>query len=77
MSDSESNQLSNIEIMLNGAPRNLQEPVNVATLLSQMQLDGMRLAVEVDGSIVPRSQYVNRLLENGAVVEVITAVGGG
>jgi len=77
VSDLQDDQLLAVGIVLNGAPKTLEAPISILELLNQMQLKGVRLAVEVDGAIVPRSEYPNKLLNHGAVVEVITAVGGG
>lgn len=42
-----------------------------------MQLGGKRVAVERNGEIVPRSQYVQVKLQDGDQLEIVVAVGGG
>ena len=36
-----------------------------------------RIAVEINGDIVPKSTYGERILEDGEIVEVVSFVGGG
>jgi sulfur carrier protein len=64
------------QITLNGEPRNLAAPASIASLLQDLQLQG-RLAVEVNGTIVPRSEHAGHRLEAGDRVEIVRAVGGG
>jgi sulfur carrier protein len=64
------------QITLNGEPRNLAAPASIASLLQELQLRG-RLAVEVNGTIVPRSEHPRHGLAAGDRVEIIRAVGGG
>jgi sulfur carrier protein len=66
-----------IEITINGQPRSLSAPINVARLLDQLELTGRRLALERNGEIVPRSQFDAVELANGDTLEIVIAVGGG
>jgi sulfur carrier protein len=42
-----------------------------------MGLEGKRIAVEVNGEVVPRSRWGAALLADGDRVEIVGAVGGG
>lgn len=66
-----------MNIQLNGEPKPLDEPCSVAKLLSELSLADKRVAVEINGEIVPRSQQTSRLLRADDRVEVVVAVGGG
>ena len=66
-----------IHVVLNGAPKELPEAVTFAQLLEQLDLAGKRLAVEVNGAIVPRSRFGEARLADGDRIEVVMAVGGG
>lgn len=46
-------------------------------LLNEMALSQGRFAVEVNGNLVPKSQFEQFKLENNMVIEVVRAVGGG
>jgi len=43
----------------------------------ELTLEGKRIAVEVNGAIVPRSRYADTRLVAGDRVEIVGAVGGG
>jgi thiamine biosynthesis protein ThiS len=64
-------------IHLNGAPRTVPDGSTVLDLLSLLELPKERVAVEVDGEIVRKSAYAERVIEDGARVEVVGFVGGG
>lgn len=66
-----------IELTINGAARQVSLPLNVMQLLEEMQLSGKRVAVERNGEIVPRSQYLAVELAHGDQLEIVVAVGGG
>ncbi|HHH36777.1 MAG TPA: sulfur carrier protein ThiS [Gammaproteobacteria bacterium] len=66
-----------MEIQLNGENREVAEGLTVADLLALMDLQGRRLAVEVNGEIVPRSEHPTHRLHPGDRVEVVHAIGGG
>ena len=36
-----------------------------------------RIAVECNGAIVPKSEYGNRMLQDGDTLEIVSFVGGG
>lgn len=64
-------------IRLNGALRTLPAPWAVARLIEDLGFTGKRIAVEVNGQIVPRSHYGEVRLAADDRVEVVVAVGGG
>ena len=66
-----------IPITVNGVTRQIQQPLNLAQLLAEMQLAGKRVAVERNGEIVPRSQYSATTLCPDDQLEIVVAVGGG
>ena len=66
-----------MQIILNGEPHDMPEQVYVTDLIEQLGLSGQRLAIEVNGDIVPRSQHAERQLGAGDRVEVVRAIGGG
>lgn len=66
-----------IEIAINGTPRQFAEPLDVANLIEHLELSGKRIAVELNGDIVPRSQFSNTPLSSGDMLEIVVAVGGG
>lgn len=66
-----------MNITINGKQQNLAAETSIEQLIEQLGLQGRRLAVEVNLDIVPRSDYGQRLLADGDVVEIVQAIGGG
>ncbi len=66
-----------MKIMINGEPRSLAATTTLVDLLETEGLGERRVAVEVNGEIVPRSQHVDRILAEGDKVEIVHALGGG
>jgi sulfur carrier protein len=66
-----------MDILLNGANHSLPADCSVARLLAEAGLGGRRVAVEVNGAIVPRSAHDGHLLHEGDQVEIVHALGGG
>ncbi len=65
-----------MQILINGEPSLLLQPISIAALLEQLAVHG-RLAVEVNGEIVPRSQFGAYHLQPNDTVEIVKAIGGG
>lgn len=51
--------------------------LTVASLVTALDLNGKRLAIERNGEIVPRSQFADVFLHEGDKLEIVGAVGGG
>ena len=67
-----------MQIKVNGALTTLAEPSpSIASLIEHMTLAGKRIAVELNGEIVPKSRYAVTALSDGDSVEIVGAVGGG
>jgi sulfur carrier protein len=66
-----------MDILLNGEPRSVPPGSNPAGLIDLLALGGRRVAVEINGAIVPRSRYAEHELRPGDRVEIVHAVGGG
>lgn len=65
-----------MQITLNGESLDLDSCVNIAQLLTRLELSG-RLAVEVNHRIVPRSSFPTYEIKAGDKVEIVEAIGGG
>lgn len=49
----------------------------VAEYLAENGYDTKRVAVELNGDILPKAQYDSTVLQDGDIVEVVSFVGGG
>jgi sulfur carrier protein len=67
-----------MQIRLNGEPFALpQTRPTIVELLAHQGLTERRVAVEINGEIVPRSRHAEHALAEGDVVEIVHALGGG
>lgn len=72
----ESNELPST-FTLNGNQQLLIGSPSVNDLLEQLGYVGKRVAVELNGDVVPKSQYFSRQINVGDRFEIVVAVGGG
>lgn len=66
-----------MQIQLNGEAKSLTAACTLADLIATEAPHATRIAVERNGAIVPRSQYAQTTLEDGDILEIVIAVGGG
>ncbi len=67
-----------MQLTINGKSRSFDsDGFSVAHLVQTLELTGKRLAIELNGEIVPRSQFENAQLADGDKLEIVGAVGGG
>ena len=64
-------------LRVNGETLSLAGPATVADLLREQGLTGRKVAVELNGEIVPRSRHADTALADGDRLEIVVAVGGG
>jgi thiazole synthase len=62
---------------VNGEARTLPQPLTVAQLLEHLGYDRRRVAVEVNGDVVPAVRHAEQILASADRVEIVTLVGGG
>lgn len=65
-----------MKLTVNGDTLTL-DGTTIADLVTQLALTGRRLAVEVNREIIPKSQHGDYTLNEGDVVEIVHAIGGG
>lgn len=66
-----------LAVHVNGAEREVAAGTTVAQLLEQLELRPELVAVEVNGSLVPRARRAEHELSGGDAIELVTLVGGG
>ena len=66
-----------MDIELNGQPRRIDSGASVVVLLETEGLAERRVAVQVNGEIIPRSLHATHALVEGDRVEIVHALGGG
>jgi len=66
-----------IEIIENGQRRQVPGGAALSELLTFLQIDPERVAVELNRAIVPRSDWAHATVDPGATLEIVQFVGGG
>jgi len=62
---------------VNGDATDLPSGLTARQLLERLDLSGKRVALEVNGEIVPRSTHATHEFRDGDKVEIVHAIGGG
>lgn len=63
-------------IRVNGEAETFAEE-SVSQLLQRLHVDGRGIAVAMNGDVVPRSQWDDARIDDGATIEIVTAAAGG
>lgn len=66
-----------IALTINGKRRELPAETPLLELLAQEGIDHRRIAVGLNGEVIPRGEYDGALLREGDVLEIVHMVGGG
>ena len=66
-----------MEIMLNGQTREVPAATTARQLIAMLDLEGRRLAMEINQEVVPRSRFDDLQLQQGDRIEIVHAIGGG
>jgi len=69
--------MDDMVICLNGATQHLTTGACVQDLIDSLALGKARFAVEVNGSLVPRSTYAAHQLQEDDQIEIVHAIGWG
>ena len=54
-----------------------KEEIKLSSYLEESGINPQRIAVELNGEILPKSQYGDTVLKDGDIVEIVNFVGGG
>jgi sulfur carrier protein len=65
-----------MDLLLNGEPFSLGQTKTIADLVISLELDG-KFAIELNQTIIPRSEYTTTTLHAGDQIEIVQAIGGG
>ncbi len=69
--------MRSLKIRLNGDPYEIAGPVTVAELLTRLEIDARRVAVEHNLVILKRDAFDRTALADGDDIEIVNFVGGG
>ena len=69
-----------MQINLNGEKRtipNTSNLVSLVSLLSQLNIDPKKVAVEINLQIIPKSSFFDTNIKDGDNIEIVHFIGGG
>lgn len=66
-----------MQIVVNGAAQEVAAESSVQQLIESLALGGGKIAIELNGEILPRSLFTETLLQADDKLEIVQAIGGG
>jgi len=66
-----------MQYILNGQEKSIDHDVTVSQLLTDLQLESLRVAVEINEDLVPRKRFNETVIHPNDRIEIVTFVGGG
>ena len=66
-----------MKIRLNGEAYEIAGPLSVSALLSQLDIDSRRVAVERNVVVLKRTEFDSTIVAEGDEIEIVNFVGGG
>ena len=66
-----------VQVSVNGEQRRVNEGISIAELVSELGFDPIRVAVERNLEVVPRSTLREVTVQDGDDFEIVRFVGGG
>lgn len=64
-------------LFVNGEQTSCEEGITLENLIGELGYEKAKIAVEVNGEIVPKAEYEGCVLGEADKLEVVTFVGGG
>ena len=65
------------KIQLNGKKLKIQLNLSIKDLLKKYKLNDNKIAIELNGAILPKDKYKHRKLKNNDKIEIVQFIGGG
>lgn len=66
-----------MQLQINGEAQQLEGVSTLAELVEQQGLAGRRVAIEINGEIIPRAEHASTALAERDEIEIVHAIGGG
>lgn len=64
-------------MIINGEKKEIPHPISLLEFLQQEGFQKERIAVELNGEILPKSQYDSAVIQEKDRLEIVSFVGGG
>jgi sulfur carrier protein len=65
------------KIQLNGKKVKIQSNLSVKDLIKKYRLKENKIAIELNGTILPKDHYKNKKVKNNDKIEIVQFIGGG
>lgn len=66
-----------MELMVNGKKREVPDGATITTVLKELNINPLRVAVQLNLEIIKRERYEETMLKSGDRLEIITFMAGG
>ena len=66
-----------IKLMVNGKPRDLESSLDLVRFLESYGVNLQHVAVGYNGVVLEKENYLDTVLKEGDVLEIVKPVGGG
>ena len=65
------------KIQLNGKKVKIQRNLSIKDLIKKYKLKENKIAIELNGTILPKDHYKNKKIKNNDKIEIVQFIGGG
>ena len=65
------------KIQLNGKKIKVSKDINIEDLIKKYRLDEKKIAIELNGEILPKNHFKKKKLKNNDRIEIVHFIGGG
>ena len=65
------------KIQLNGKKVKIQRNLSIKDLIKKYRLKENKIAIELNGTILPKDHYKNKKVKNNDKIEIVKFIGGG
>jgi sulfur carrier protein len=65
------------KIQLNGKKVKIQRNLSIKDLMKKYRLKENKIAIELNGTILPKDHYKNKKVKNNDKIEIVQFIGGG
>tara|TARA_B100000214_G_scaffold317962_1_gene252033 strand:- start:26 stop:229 length:204 start_codon:yes stop_codon:yes gene_type:complete len=65
------------KIQLNGKTLKINKNLSIKDLLKKYKLDERKIAIELNGIILPKQNYKKKKIKNRDKIEIVQFIGGG
>tara|TARA_Y100000590_G_scaffold139674_1_gene159996 strand:+ start:17131 stop:17331 length:201 start_codon:yes stop_codon:yes gene_type:complete len=66
-----------MHLKVNGESVDIKDGSNIEGLLNALEIPKTKVAVELNGIVIPNSELLKTPLEDNDVLEIVRAIGGG